>query len=619
MIGVLDRRGRRVPGRTSTPPEAPRSALPGSLFVMAVGVLLVALADNAGRHGSTAAVWITAYWVGEVVVFAPVVLRLVTRERLADTEAVSLVLGLATATYLLKYLYSPLSFGFPDELAHWRTTTTLLQSHHLFGVNYGLPVSPLYPGLEEATGAVASTTGLSVFVAGLIVAGLAHLVTAAALYLVFRRVGGSAWLAAAAVTVYAMSPHYQVFDAIFGYQTPALAFFALTLVAAGHLTGPTGAGRWWAAVAALLTATVVTHHVTSYALAATFALLAAVAAVRWWRTRKQRMAIIATRYAVVAGSAVCLIVAWIVFVAPATVSYLQPTAADFLGGIRSALAAHTTGSNATPAGPFVDQLGNYAAAGLIMLTLPLGWRRIWRTQRHNVWALAMAVGSIAYYVIVGLRLTTPDGAELAGRSLTFLYVPIGYVLANALAWLLHVTTPVVRRLAPGLAAMAGVVVLLGGMAAGWPPYWEQLPGRFLVDGFESGISPEGVAVTSWAAATFGDGANGMAADFTNYVLLSGYGGQNVVSDADELYCSPQWTQEDERLARSLGIGYVVVDLRMSEQKPATGTYFADQSTKCPSPVPRRDLLKFDAVPGVSRIYDSGDIIVYDLRVVTHAP
>jgi hypothetical protein len=586
---------------------------------MALGVLLIALADNAGRHGSTAGRWIAAYWLGEAAVFAPAVLRLVTRRVRTDGEAAGLVLGLAAATYVVKYLYSPRAFGFPDELAHWRTATTLLDTHHLFGVNYGLPVSPLYPGLEEATSALVTMTGLPVFVSGLIVAGLAHLLLAAALYLVFRQAGGTPWLAAAAGTAYAMNPHYQVFDAIFGYQTLALAFFGLTLVAVGRLTGRAGDVRWWVAIAALPTPPVPTHHVTSYALTGTLLLIAAVAATRWWRRRDRPARTMTIRYLVLATTAAGLVIAWIAFVAPLTVSYLRPTASDFLGGIRSALVAHTASQSATVAGPLADQVGNYAAAALIMLALPFGWRRVWRTLRHNSWALALAFGSVGYYAIVLLRLTTPDGAELAGRALTFLYVPVGFVLANALMSLLQVVGHRIGVwLAHGVAAVAAAVLLFGGLAAGWPPYWERLPGRFVVDGFESGVTPEGIAAADWISGTLG-ADHRVAADFTNSVLLGGYGGQNVATEIDPLYCGPRWTAADVRLARDQGVRYLMVDLRLSEQRPASGTYFTDQSTTCPAPVPQGDLLKFDAVPGVSRIYDSGNIIIYDLRAVTDAP
>ncbi len=82
---------------------------------------------------------------------------------------------LTVAEYLLKVNYTPLGFAFNDEFLHWRGTTNMLQSGKLFELNYGLPIGTHYPGIEEVTSALISATGLSVFEAGLMVAGVAHL------------------------------------------------------------------------------------------------------------------------------------------------------------------------------------------------------------------------------------------------------------------------------------------------------------------------------------------------------------------------------------------------------------------------------------------------------------
>ena len=49
--------------------------------------------------------------------------------------------------------------------------------------------------------------------------------------------------------------------------------------------------------------------------------------------------------------------------------------------------------------------------------------------------------------------------------------------------------------------------------------------------------------------------------------------------------------------------------------PAEGGYYpGDPDTgKHTAPLPRAGLTKFDGVPGVSRVYDSGDIEIYDMR------
>jgi hypothetical protein len=586
---------------------------------MATGVLVISAAYAAGRGGSASPV---VYWAGEAMLFVPLAWRLLSRAGPGESEAAGLVLCTAIATYLVKVAYSPAAFRFPDELEHWRTTVNLLSSHHLFGVNYLLPVSAVYPGLEEVTGAVVSLTGLPVFTAGLIVAGLAHVLFAAALFVVFRLVSGSPRIAAAACVIYATNPHYQVFDAIYGYQTLALAFFGLALVATLGIFRQRGGpdrARWWVLAVVLTAVTVVTHHITSYLLAGSLLLLtAAAAAAADGAVRRRAPGRGTVRIAVLAGACIGLVVLWVALAAPGTVSYLSPT----VRGLTGVFTSHRSAGSGTPAGPVTDQLASYAATALIMIGLPFGWWQIWRRQRQDTWAVALGAGSSAYYLAALVRVAVPDGSELAGRSLTFIYIPVGYTLAMAAAgpgWaLLQRITGSTRRVPALLTAAAAGVLLVGGITAGWPPYWERLPGHYYVDGFESGITPEGIAAAEWARTELGPGQR-IAADFTSYLLLGSYGDQDPVGSVDALYCGPGWTLDDAALANQQAIGYLLVDLRMSEQEAVTGGYFADSSAVCPSPIPRQYLTKFDAVPGFNRVYDSGNIVIYALAGAQDAP
>ena len=622
-----------------------------AVLVMAAGVLLISAAYAAGRSDSSWAGtgwagtgWAGAYWAGQALVFGPLFWRALSRKsqgrhRFGDADATVLVLSAAIATYLIKFCYSPAAFRFPDELEHWRTTVNLLDTHHLFGVNYLLPVSPGYPGLEEVAGALVSLTGMPVFAAGLIVAGLAHLLFTLTLYVVFRLVSRSPRLALIACAIYATNPHYQVFDAIYGYQTLALAFLGLALIAA-FCIARRGARpdrvRWWALAVTVTAATVVTHHVTSYVLAASLLLLAAVGAVRTGQARRAVTRRTATRqtvrtrpaaarpavnvrFAALAAIAAGLVGVWAGLVATGTVGYLTPALHSFTDGLSGAFSGHTAaGGEATPAGPFTDQLAGYAATALIMAGLPFGWWQIWRRRRRDTWALALGAGAAAYYLLALLRVTAPDGAELAGRALTFVYIPVSYTLAMAVAGLSRVR--VIGKPVPVLAAglVAAAILVAGGIASGWPPYWERLPGSYVVDGFESGITPEGIAAAEWAHDELGPGQR-IAADYTNYLLLGSYGNQNPVGDLDPLYCDTTWTLLDAALANQQAISYLLVDLRMSEQQSVTGGYFTEPAPACPSPIPRHDLAKFDTVSGFDRIYDSGNIVIYSVPEPGNAP
>ena len=89
-----------------------------------------------------------------------------------------------------------------------------------------------------------------------------------------------------------------------------------------------------------------------------------------------------------------------------------------------------------------------------------------------------------------IRLLAADSSELAGRSATFVFVPAAYIAALAVG---RLAGAAVRRHARAASAAALVVVLMlmfNGLANGWPPYWERLPGAYQVAGSERSVEPE---------------------------------------------------------------------------------------------------------------------------------
>ncbi len=602
---------------------AVRSRMPVSAvaLVAATGVLVVAAAYTAGRLGHASAPWaVRMYWLGQSLILAPVAARLFSRRPLTPGETVTLIVVLTVAEYLVKVCYSPTSFTYVDELMHWRSTAGILQTGKLFTVNNLLPISPYYPGLEEVTSALVSITGLSIFVCGLIVAGVAHLLLVCVLFVLFRHVSGSHRIAGIAVLVYASNSLFQSFDSMFVYQTLAVPFLGLTVLAVWRLASPRTAGNraGWFTIAVLSAfATVVTHHVTSYMLVATLevitlgSLLAGDRASAAW----------ASILALISAAA---FTGWIVFVAPSTVGYLQPAAEGALHGLRTVLTGgHSSAPPPTSAasGP----LGNRVLAGVAVLTisvlLPIGWWHVWRRYRRQPWVVAMAIGSASWYVIVAVRLAVADGSELSGRASTFVFVPAAFIAALAvfrlvgstLRW--RVVSTSLRWRAPVVvaAAVAGALALVfDGLANGWPPYWERLPGPFQVAGVERSVGPEQITSATWALAALGPG-NRFAADEGDYSVLGSYGDQNPVLDVGFLYLSAAFTRSAAQQVQAQAVSYVLVDLRLSKELPASGAYFPIDGRTYTHPLPRAGLTKFNSVPGVARIYDSGNIVIYDLR------
>jgi hypothetical protein len=590
--------------------HAASSALPVSVVAIsaATGVLVVTLAYTAGRLGHASSSWADQmYWLGQALILVPTAYRLLNRRILTAGETLTLVIIFTVAEYLVTVCYSPAAFTFVDELEHYRGTLNVLQTGKLFTVNHLLPISAQYPGLEEVTSALTSITGLSVFTSGLIVAAVAHLLFVCVLYILFREISGSYRVAGVAVLCYASNSHFASFDSMFIYQTLALPFLALTLLAAWRLPSTLKAAErvGWITLAVLSTVTtVVTHHVTSYVLVATLVVIAQAALItRSWRTAAWASALAILSAAVAIG--------WLLFAAPETWAYLRPFVDGTIQSFRSLLSGHSSGPT-TSVGPLSNRLLAATAAFVVSVLLPVGWWQIWR-RRRQPWSVALAVVSASWYVIVVIRFTVADGSQLAGRAATFTFVPVAYIVALAVG---HLASSAMRWQARIVSAAVLVVVLFllsDGLVNGWPPYPERLPGPHQVAGYERSVGPEEIATAQWTLAALGSG-NRFAVDFGSAPVLGSYGDQSPVHNVGYLYTSRLYTQADALQAELQGLRYVWVDLRLSKSLPVSGQYFLDDPNagKYKHPLPLADLEKFNNAPGVERIYDSGDITIYEL-------
>lgn len=613
MTVVLENPARSSHLRTSGPDRDGWGRLPEISLSIAAGLLLVSLAYAGGRSGATWAQ--AAFWAGQLVMFLPVVVRLLSSGLNSERETFGMVVILAMGYYAAKICYSPLEFKYGDELQHWRTAQDILVSGHLFEENHSLEISPFFPGLENVTIGVVSLTGLSIFTAGFIVIGAARLLFTVALYLLFREISGSVRVAGIASALFTTTFYYKSILAMFIYTGLALAFLVLALHAAVRIT-TVQRGRcghiWWILAVVSIAATVVTHHLTSWILALTLALCSVMFLLSRQATKSFQLGMLA-----MACSA--FIAIWIFFVAPGTTTYLEPVATHLIEGVFASRSGETPRYGGLLRSPFFDQVMSYLGIVVIAICLPVSWYVIWCTQRTNPWALAMIAGSVGYYAVPIVRLVSASGSEHGIRLLNYLSIPISYVLAIGAIGLLGCLER--RSLSIAFGTLLAVVILISGITSGWPPYWQRLPpGRVLVSGNESAVEPESVAAAYWPEGLLPSGSN-IAADHTNFTLMGAYGGQNMIPGMATLYHSKDFRDEDRALVEDGGIQYLVVDYRLSAQLPARGEYFPDDplTFQYRDPLPIEALTKFDRVEGVHRVFDSGNIVVYDVRGVRHEP
>jgi hypothetical protein len=583
-----------------------------------VGVFVSSMGYAAGRAGagpdSTSGV--ALYWLGQVLILVPIAGRLLSRRPLSNGGIITLIVVLTVAEYFLKVNYSPLGFTFNDEFLHWSGTTNMLQSGKLFELNYGLPIGTYYPGLEEVTSALISATGLSVFEAGLIVAGIAHLLFILFLYLAFCVAIRSHRIAGIAMLLYFSAPSLTSFNSMFVYETLALAFLGFCMVAGLRSAvekSQSDRTRWFIVAILSIFATVITHHITSYMLAL-FLILVAVAS-RLTGSRNT-----AVRFGILAAIAVVSIVCWIAFIAPLTISYFTPTVQGMVNGLSALTKSGSSDAPTTSANPFGNTILEAVGLLVISVLILIGCWQAWKRHRRHPWIIGMMIGSLGWFVDLGIRLGDPDGQELAGRAATYVYIPVSVLAALALTRL--VNTGPVRRWGAAVTAvvMASIVALLiDGLANGWPPYWERLPGPHQVSGFESSVDPEEIAISYWSLAQLGPGWR-IAADAGIYPVLIGYGGQNPLQQINWLYSTPTWTKLLEGQASGAAVQYVETDTRLTKSlPPGGGTYFPGDTVIPTTTIPLANLTKYNHIEGVARVYDDGTINFYDLVSLGYVP
>jgi hypothetical protein len=237
--------------------------------------------------------------------------------------------------------------------------------------------------------------------------------------------------------------------------------------------------------------------------------------------------------------------------------------------------------------------------------------------------VALAAGALAYPASLGLRLTH-FGAEASNRTSEFLFVPIAFVLAVA-ATELWLNRPG-SWLRPALFAGWAAVIFAGGIVVG-VPRWGRMPGPYLVAADTRSIEPKGIAAAEWMRTFVGPG-NRVAMDRINGLLMGSYGGQTTVRYSYEgtglawVFFPPTLGPTELGLLRSGRVRYVVVDHRLTRQLPIVGIYFEMGEPDTYGHIVPMDpaaLAKFDGVAGAQRVFDGGDIVIYDVGALTDAP
>jgi hypothetical protein len=596
----------------------------------AVGLGVLAVADEAGRRHNTSAPTYHLFWLGVLLIFVPVAARVLAHD-VSRMERLTLIVFLGVALYLVKVVLSPEAFTFVDEYVHVRNTNALMSMHHLFTWNPLLATASYYPGLGALTAGLTELTGLSMFAAGLLVVAVGRVLVCALSYLIFESVTHSGRAAAAASLIYMANPMFLLWSSTFTYENLALPLGAFVVWWIGRTRNGGGVTSMVVTVVAIIAVTI-THHIVGFALAM---LLAA-----WWLAEHvgcRATAAARRRLGILAIVACCATLIWFFAVArPAPTYLLTNNLLPALQDTFNVLSGHSAPRklyHSTFAAPAWEPLAGFAAILVLLAALPPGLlvaRRSWRRA-----PAAVATGlAIAFPLTLAPRLAS-NGVAISGRSSEYVYTGLGCVIgllltAAASKWYAWRTNLEGERADPRhkwrdtflptfVAVLLLTVVFVGNLTVG-TRYTDRVPEATHPAHYERSVQPDVIAASTWALQNLGSnqmfGANNIDA-----LALGTYGNQDL---ADMRWLWPVFFAESinsdvVKNIKKLKLRYVLVNWRMTRAAPEVPDYFLDptepDARQYLHSFPTAGLEKFSSDPCTKLIYDAGPIQIYDVTQI----
>jgi hypothetical protein len=573
--------------------------LPATTFTAGAAVLI---SDYAWLPGAPTDY--VLFWLGILACFASVAFAGL-RSRATEGAQVIGLSALGAVLWLPYFLRSPRHPIFVDELFHFQALDMIAARGHTNLPVTLYPIPGSYPGLEFSALAVHDTTGLSLVTSGRLVALAVHLLVPVLVYFVIRGLGVRRRSAFLGALVYITNTSFYFFHSLFSYETLSIL---LILATAAILTWSPRRriGRVEAALLiALVFATTVTHHVSSYLLAAGLALT-------WLAARLLRRPQVGLGAVTLVALAAPVI--WLLVRAPHTAGYLSSAFAGRLHGVIRVLSGpHGAGHRQLFGQSTVPQVEQIIDRSYPLLLGALVVGGLWVVYRSGRWRRNPALAALAVLGPLAFVATAPvvltPGADVAYRSWPFVFIGLAAYAALAL-------TALARRawLAVGVVV---AVLLVCGISIG-----DNQAGRFPTANPRFAAGPaattgEVISAARWLRTTAGP-FNTLASDSNTEAVFATYGSQRALNWGNWTpFILPTPAAVSDYLRKS-GTRYIVVDTRITRLLPRYGRYFGQGEPSNPKvrgypldrPFPRSRLAKFLAVPELSLVYDNGDVEVF---------
>ena len=169
------------------------------------------------------------------------------------------------------------------------------------------------------------------------------------------------------------------------------------------------------------------------------------------------------------------------------------------------------------------------------------------------------------------------------------------------------------------------ILVLGGFILGAGPGLSSLPGPYAL-GDPRAVEPEGIQAAVWAHSYLGPN-NRIGTDLINQALMGTYGDQHVVTasgdhtDLSPIFFASHLGPDELAILRRAHVRYLIVDRRLAQSLPLLGAYFVETEPHAyqhKTPIDLEALIKFNTISQVNRVFDSGDIVIYDVGGLINA-
>lgn len=630
---------RRFADSWATPPHDPATPTAAGFngwavlliaLTTALGLVWIQVANQRALNGGGYGRELVFFWAGLAAIFLPVAIRVIARGT-GRAERIVLVILLGGALYAVKIQSSPYAFTFIDEYIHLRNTEDILRSHHVFGYNPLLPTAGYYPGLAAVTAGLENLTGLSTFVSGLVIIGVARVIVSACFFLVAERVTGSARSAGVASLVYAANPMFLFWSAAFSYEDLGLplAFFVIWWLGRTR-TLATGLPQIITAV--LIVAVTVTHHISGFALSGILGIWFLLELLARKPTRPRRYVGV---FAALTGASTSV---WFFLVARPAAAYIfsqnvEPALQETKALVASGHAGRQLyGGGFTPPSWYV--LAGFAAIGVIMVALPLALYRAWAAfgsggvSGRRIPVIFAALIAMSFPLTLLPRLTA-DGGAISARTSEYVFTGIGCTLGllaieSAASRRGAATKPAriinfVTRGPRGTVLLFCIVTIMffGGITIG-SSYFQLLPPSSHPTGYPWIVQPDMIIASTWARDHLGPDQP-FATDDTDALALATYGDENTGQEdaVFPIFFGDSLGGMAARTIKATGVRYILVDWRMTDGIPVNpGDYYFSQwepgAGEYTKPFPATYLRKFTTYSCSRLIFQSGPIQIFDV-------